>query len=339
MRCNLHKVKILWYNVQIAIWGAWRVFCKQQCSKEAYMKAKYYTELYIRSEVQAVIFQCDGHFWHGGLADRFKGIVTVFEWCNSKNILFKINFIDPFRLYDYIEPNGYNWFVAEKDVLYNQSTQPKVCMMEPRTCHKREIREKGALLFSEWLDKNLYIVDNQIHIYTNIFYDGVNFSKAFNILFKPTAKLQQQIDYHLEKIGGKYISISYRFTTLLGDFKDCTTTVLSIEERNELINKCLNIVAEIRKQAPVHKRVLVTADSPTFIERVKQLPDVYVIPGKIGHIDYQHDDDVNMKTFLDFFLISKAEKVYLAKSGQMYRSTFAKTAAMVNDKPFEMYEF
>ena len=46
-----------------------------------------------------------------------------------------------------------------------------------------------------------------------------------------------------------------------------------------------------------------------------------------------------MKTFLDFYMISKAEAVYLAKGPGMYRSAFARTAAMVNNKPFEIYEY
>jgi len=62
------------------------------------------------------------------------------------------------------------------------------------------------------------------------------------------------------------------------------------------------------------------------------------IPGKVGHIDYDNDDDVNMKTFLDFLLIADAEAVYLCKSGKMYKSAFAQTAAMVHNKPFEVKE-
>ena len=45
-----------------------------------------------------------------------------------------------------------------------------------------------------------------------------------------------------------------------------------------------------------------------------------------------------MKTFLDFLLIADAEAVYLCKSGKMYKSAFAQTAAMVHSKPFEVKE-
>lgn len=48
---------------------------------------------------------------------------------------------------------------------------------------------------------------------------------------------------------------------------------------------------------------------------------------------------LSMEAFLEVSLIFKAEKVYLARSGKMYRSAFAKTAALVNGKPFEVFEF
>ena len=84
---------------------------------------------------------------------------------------------------------------------------------------------------------------------------------------------------------------------------------------------------------------MVTADSEKFLSRAKNLNNVYIVPGKTGHIDYDRSDDVNMKTFLDFFLISKAKAVYLAKGPGMYNSAFAKTAALVNNRPFEVYEY
>ena len=179
----------------------------------------------------------------------------------------------------------------------------------------------------------------QYHVYTNMFLSDFHFSDSFNELFKPWKKKKKEIDFHLSKIDGSYISISFRFTTLLGDFTDCTGKPLPLDKRDKLIEESLEAISEIAKKAPQHDKILVTADSCTFLEHVKNLENIYVIPGKIGHIDYDHGDDVNMKTFLDFFMISKAEAIYLAKGPSMYNSAFAKTAAIVNNKPFEVYEY
>lgn len=333
----MHDMKMQWYDVQIVVGGAWRFFCKQQRGMAGKMKDEHYQNSGNTDDI-SVVFTCNGWIWHGGLADRLKGIVTVYDWCRRNGRSFKINFSVPFNLQDYLIPDKTDWL--PKDIVYNEKySTPKVCLMEPRTCNKKEIADHQNELFESWMDANLSDTTMQLHIYTNMVRHNVDFGTRFHELFKPCKRLQQEIDYHVSQIGGKYISISFRFTTLLGDFEDCTGKPLPMEEREVLIEKCLKAVAEIRKNAPAYDKVLVTADSPTFTERVKHLPDVYVIPGKVGHIDYQHNDDVNMKTFLDFFMISKAEKVYLARTGKMYNSAFAKTASMVNDRPFEVFEF
>lgn len=333
------RIYIKIYKASLGDWS-YNLMIQHKCEKRELLP-HYYDRSIPNSQQKIIVYVNNGWTWHAGLCDRLRAITALYDWCKHNNETYKINFVHPFSLQDYLIPNEYDWTLKENELSYNSKYVMYIRMMYGPDVERLRLSGQLYPLVNKWMDDKLTVDKRQIHVYTNLFTDRSwkCFGKSFNELFKPAPKLQEQINDHLEEINGKYISISFRFTTLLGDFEDCTTIVLSSEERNELINKCLNIVAEIRKQAPAHERVLVTADSLTFIERVKQLPDVYVIPGKIGHIDYQHDDDVNMKTFLDFFLISKAEKVYLAKSGQMYRSAFAKTAAMVNDKPFEMYEF
>jgi hypothetical protein len=46
-----------------------------------------------------------------------------------------------------------------------------------------------------------------------------------------------------------------------------------------------------------------------------------------------------MKTFLDFFVLSHSQKIYLLLTGKMYRSGFAKRAAKLHDVPFEVIRF
>lgn len=125
----------------------------------------------------------------------------------------------------------------------------------------------------------------------------------------------------------------------MGDFQDITKDVLPLDERKKLIESCVNEISVIRKDALPHEKVLVTADSCTFLEAVKQMPDVYVIPGTVGHIDHEKNEDVNLKMFLDFFLISKAEACYQAITGKMYGGEFSKSAAMVNNVPFKIHVF
>lgn len=334
----LHSLKIQWYEMQIRVIGAWKFFLKQQKETERELVKKHYTQKDLKRVSNDVVFTCNGFYWSGGLADRLRGMIAVYDWCKRNNRKFSINFCHPFLLQDYLQPNQYNWL--PDSISYDSlKAVPKVCMLEPRTCNRKEVMDRQPELIEEWCKNSLSDNDRQVHAYTNFYVWSCDFSYLFKELFRPCERLQKTIDFHLNEVGGHYISISFRFTTLLGDFTDCTGEPLCEVEKERLIQSSLSAIQNIVSNAPKHDRVLVVADSCTFLERAKKLENIYTIPGKIGHIDYDHGDDVNMKTFLDFFMISKAEAVYLAKGPGMYRSAFARTAAMVNDKPFTIYEY
>lgn len=334
----LHPLKMQWYEVQIRLGGAWWFFCKQQHQQEHTMLRAHYNGDIVYDCNDAVIFTCNGYIWHGGLADRLKGIVAVYDWCKRNNRQFQINFCEPFILQDYLIPNSYSWLPSV--ISYNNvQAEPRICLMEPRTCNRREVLENQNELLESWMSRNLTDRSHQQHVYTNMYRSSVYFSKCFNELFRPCERLQKEIAHHKQQMGGKYISISFRFTTLLGDFTDCTGSPLPVQERKILISESLDAITDIASKSAMHDKILVTADSETFLKEAVKLDNVYVIPGKVGHIDYDYGDDVNMKTFLDFLMIADAEAVYLAKGPGMYNSAFAKTAALVNDRPFNVYEY
>lgn len=333
----LHPIKMGWYDFQIKCFGAYRFFMKQMNAQERVMiREHYHIAPSAEALTPAIVHTCNGFTWSGGLADRLKGIVAIFCWCKKNNRRFMINFCEPFRLQDYLVPNEYDW-LPEGVGYEGRNVLPKIYMQEPRT--GKYLENQWSTLFPQWMKESVSDKNMQYHVYTNLYLQDVDFANLFNILFKPSEKLQKEIDYHLSQINGKYVSISFRFTTLLGDFIDCTGSPLNDEDKEKLICDSLKAVERISAMVPKHDKVLVTADSVTFLKRLKGMLGIYIIPGKVGHIDYDHGDDVNMKTFLDFLMISKAEAIYLAKGPGMYNSAFAKTAALINNKPFEVYEY
>jgi hypothetical protein len=75
----------------------------------------------------------------------------------------------------------------------------------------------------------------------------------------------------------------------------------------------------------------------TFLSKAKQLNRVFTLPGKIIHVDCVMDEqkEVYMKLFVDFFMLSKAKKVYSIGTKQMYPTNFPVYAAKINNAPFE----
>jgi hypothetical protein len=280
----------------------------------------------------------DGRERIGGLSDRLRAIVSVFKLCKELGIAFKINFTSPFNLKDFLLPNVYDWNILPQEICYNtRQSIPKCIFTRPCPFHDNEAQEF-------WAKKFFCENYKQIHIYTNMLTGKSEYSILFHELFKPTIELQKLIDYNLKRLGGSggFISVAFRFMQLLGDFNEPNNVffarynaILPDNKREVLINNCIEHLKEIRNENDCGK-ILVTSDSMSFLERIKNLPFVYVIPGEAQHIDAHQNtsQDVNQKMFLDYFVLSYSKIIYLVVEDQMYESWFSHMAALLNNVPF-----
>ena len=267
----------------------------------------------------------DGKYMHGGLTDRLRGMCSVYDFCKENSIPFYIYFTVPFNLNDYLVPNKYDWTINTEDIDPQNATIEIINDWEiPTALHKY------YLMKLRYQSKK-----KQILLFSNTNFRDYKFRNNFNELFKPSTLLQNEIDKIIYSIKEKYITISLRFTTLLGDFEDCINKPLSKGEQENLINSCLKSIEEIYRISK-YKKVVVTSDSITFLKRASKIPYVYIIDGEIGHIDYNNNNN-NLKTFLDYFVISKAEEAFLILGRGMYKSGFSKHAALLGDIKFTEY--
>lgn len=269
----------------------------------------------------------DGRSYHGGLNDRFKGAISWWNYCRKNNLDFRIHYVYPFNLTDYVVPNEYDWRIDEKDIPDS--------IRDTRIFYGRG--ENGKRLAKMKTDRNVWYYGN---IDTGRFlhyppYDtpwGLNFRK----LFQPSPLLHQHLDICHSDIGGEYIAAVYRFQNLLGDYNEYSYHTIHNEEKSkQLINRCLLELEKIHRENP-GVRVLVTSDSSRFLSEAARKDYVYVIPGKMEHMDCVDDDKnyTQLKSFLDYFMISEARKVYSVVIGDMYKSEFPEYAAKINDVPF-----
>ena len=295
-----------------------------------------------KHQIKTVVSMVDGLVLHGGLTDRLRGIVYVYHWCKVHRVRYKICFTTPFRLEEFLVPNKTDWRLTDGELVKNP-TVSRPLFVDVQDCHPWEpILRNWYFRLKMLLYTHKYC---QTHVYTNLMgVEKKEYSALFNELFKPSAFLQQKIDRCKAEIclaGGGYLSVSFRFLELLGDFKDNgMRKPLPPKERDDLIAACIAQIDKIREHVPMHEKVVITADSAMFIERVRRLPYVYTIPGAIGHIEHGANRmDIHLKTFLDYFIIAGARKAYLVRNCQMYSSGFARYAAMINNIPFEEVVF
>lgn len=311
-----------------------RLISKESMVEVSLMKKNYSFTRYSKdSTLPYVVFSLDSRFESNGLADRLRGMVSLYAYCKAKGLVFKIDHRAPFRLADYLTPAEYDWTIKDEEITHSLFRSRPIYFMD---------RSNPERIFKIREDRNI-----QYHVYTNIdcidlinqsFDKHYTFSELFNELFKPAPSLATILRDNLSAIGKNYISISFRFMQLLGE-KDIRGDVLNNSEREKLIHRSLECVKSLQKQN-ANLGCLVTADSNLFLQEVATLPDIYVAPGKVGHIGHNEEGDVFLKTFLDFFLVANAEQVYLAYTGSMYsKSLFAKTAALIKDRTFKKVNY
>jgi hypothetical protein len=266
----------------------------------------------------------------GGLNDRLRGIILLYEMSKRLGVDFRINYIYPVKLSDFLIPNDYDWRIEPSEIITNSRNAAFYHSIDNFLPHKLKD------MFNDF--ERLFKHKTQIHCVTNWFGEDDKYATLFKELFKPSNGLQKLIDEHLSKIGNDFISVSFRFLNLLNDFDHDKYVSLATTEQQTLLEHCIQHLNEVHAENP-NKTILVTSDSSTFITAIKELDYVYVIPGNIGHTDICNSADKNYevytKTLLDYFIISNAKKVYLISEGKMYaNSGFAFRAALLGGSTF-----
>lgn len=289
------------------------------------------------------IFICNGEIEHGGYTDRLQGILTTYYLTKLVKRPFKIHWDSPFDLNKYLTPNAYDWRLKSSSIqIENLGYQPLIFFL-----HSNKYRFRNYL---GYIILSLYIFrhKNGFHFYTNYKFPKFKFKELYNELFRPTPVLLSEINRHLNLLGSKYWSISFRFLRSLNDFLDGAGEILDLKKRENLINKNIKELKKFLKLLPTDYRCLITSDSSTFLENVKNLDSrIYIVEGQISHLDFVNiKDKINcgktdpwLKLFIDHHLIMNAECVYLFKTENMYRSRFSETAALIGGKKFILHEF
>lgn len=322
--------KILWSKEKYFSWEENEGFHKNVVEKH-YPKIP---ESFLNNKPSIIISVFNGFERHGGLADRFRGIVSAYKYAKEHHFQFAIYWEEPFILQDYLIPNNYNWVIPKEQLLY---CRPSSCPIHIGSFYKRIGVEKHREelfqmnMLDKLIKKNTSVA--QFHLYSNAHFGDTAYFTLFHELFKPSSHLQELIDINLQHFNGEFIAASFRFVHLLGDFKDvCGGENLSDLERKKYISDCIKIVEKLHSDHPSSK-ILVTSDSKIFLDEVRFLSYTYIVPGEISHTDGKSMDNTPTfdKEFLDLLLLSKAKVIYRIHKGKMYYSGFPLTAGMIGN--------
>ena len=264
----------------------------------------------------------------GGWTDVCRGLLATYRMCKELGFNYKIALREPFRLEDYLVPNEFDWRISDNEF--------KKALADDNvyTIDKYVSKERFRETLSAFCKDKEYVIIKAAPLKT---ISENEYALLYDEMFSPSSDLEQLISENLYRIGYDYISVTFRFQRLLGDFEEASYPILEPNKRIDLINECIRSLREIHEQNP-NKKILVTSDSVTFLREAAKEKYVYTVQRDVFHPKYakgKNDLDM-MKTFLDYFLISHANEVYLIIDGLMYDSSFPKFAAIHKNKPYHI---
>ena len=251
--------------------------------------------------------------------------VSTYLSCQETGRDYRLLFTHPFVLTDYLQPADYDWRVNPEEVCFSNKTELLVC---ESTTHSLREHQYQRRLFGRKLKASQ---ENQVHVYSNAsFCYDEDFALMFGQLFKPTPRLQARLEEVEKDIGGPYITVSARFCNLLDEFNnEIYSEPLPSLQQHQLIDRCIEQFAQLHNRHSNLKIVLCT-DSKKIIERANKLDYIYcVLP--IGN-NNTHSYEYYEKTFLEFYIISKANKRYMLKDLRMPNNGLSFAATRMGGK-------
>lgn len=269
----------------------------------------------------------DGTTFHGGLADRWKGIVSLYALSLVLQRDFRIFYTYPFDLLNFQIPNGYNWRLAPQELSRNLT-------------NVKMLRLAGDDTLSRVLNLP---TDKQIHCYANrdwlplinlTFHTDFQWGRLFNQLFATSPLLQKAMSDYQSLTDTPYIAVAFRMQNLLGDFPEYQYQPATPQRQLVITQACISFLHSLYEQHRLP--LLVTSDSPKISALADSLPFVTISQGQSAHADTTPSAALiqYLKPFVDFYLLAGAVAVYAPATPEMYLSDFPCYAAKLNNIPF-----
>jgi hypothetical protein len=281
-----------------------------------------------------IVFCCNGKAPHGGLIDRLKGIVSMYEVALRIDADFYIQFTDPFDLSTYLAPNKIKWehqrirFNPITDrILYKVTSKTKpnnnpiswFNLLKPRTYFVYCNTDYLPALYPELTSAEIKIVWRDR--YMGLFQNAPALNNGLSCL--PTEK---RFACHI------------RFAGILGDFHDVFSKRLSVSETLALFAL---LDDRLRKLAQQHSEwpLYVLSDSPIFLEHIKTQGLYGTLPGTPKHIDVNNETtgvEDHLKTFTDLLFMANSELIYAFVMPPLYYSNFGLFASIIGNKMYRV---
>lgn len=201
---------------------------------------------------------------------------------------------------------------------------------------------KPAKPLQDVLNYHNNIIGTEYHSMTFRFQQLLGDFVENELEFDKTAYILEQLKQSGEFVDKTSPHKEFQLRAILGDYKNKNISVpLNEIGKKILINRCIEKIVEIHTTKFSYKKILVTADSETFLSKVNELDFVYAISGKGISKNATENEiyDIFLKPYIDILLLSEAKQIQLLYTKSMYKSGFAKNASFINNREYLEIKF
>ncbi|HOW30173.1 MAG TPA: hypothetical protein PLP88_01280 [Bacteroidales bacterium] len=265
---------------------------------------------------------------HPGLADRLKVTTCIYYIAKINGFNFRLIFDDNFNLPDFLSENEVHWIADKEELSYSLRNTRLLAYNGSGKIPKLNRRVKQYHIYF-YIGKNI-LLSNNIPNYEKVW------TSCYRELFKPSPFLQQMIEVQ-GLVENSYIAVHLRFVNALEQFEQGFFNTLDDKKKQNLIYRCVNALDDLRKKNSSCP-IVVFSDSITFLKHAK-IHNYLVLDGKIGHLSHSAGDkDAMLKTFIDYYMISRARSIYMITAPEMYLSVFSTYAALTGGKEIKVIQ-
>ena len=141
---------------------------------------------------QVFVAMVDGEAFHGGMCDRFKGIISLYAYCKYHGIPFRIRYTYPFRLEDYLEPATYDWTLKPGEYTDNP-LYSRILYMRGEHLATRLLKLKTKRQVHYYSNRDCLAHINEAWAAAGVNSGGYGGGERFGELVKPGAVLRGRI--------------------------------------------------------------------------------------------------------------------------------------------------
>lgn len=284
----------------------------------------YYKYRFVRAKRKNVLyFIFEPNSSHPGLADRMKAIISLYNVAKAAGYQMRIYFETPFLLSDYLQPRQ-DWVASLDELEYS-------------------IFDTRIINETNWRPIKRLKANKQYHCYNyagnDIPWEFKDTKYRWHELFHELFMASEKLEKAYRSLGlpdKRYVSVHLRFVNALERFENSffENHIDNEEGRKKLIEKCKQGIREICDDNNGID-VYVFSDSKLFLDSLSDIPVKTLDSNNIGHISMEKNQNVQLKTFIDLYVMSKSQAIYRIRAQEIYNlSCFALLASRIGNVPF-----